>query len=221
MDFFFFFNDDMLRLLCSSDSPTGVWARVPWGPHVSEGDSLCSTAFRGCDCLLVLRLESEKVLDWQLKLKRGGRRTLPHGRVNSLSGDTSPRWTPAASARPAHGPWISPARSEQQQTTAETALANKPHANLISLSLLFMATLLVFPVKPMGVQTIQLAVAPALCQRCQATVHLSPFMDVLFLLLLKWLLVLSVCSFVCGRRHSTANGARPLGAHTLSVTWDS
>jgi len=134
MDFFFFFNDDRLRLLCSSDSPTGVWARVPWGPHVSEGDSLCSTAFRGCDCLLVLRLESEKVLDWQLKLKRGGRRTLPHGRVNSLSGDTSPRWTPAASARPAHGPWISPARSEQQQTTAETALANKPHANLISLS---------------------------------------------------------------------------------------
>jgi len=209
MDFFFFFNDDRLRLLCSSDSPTGVWTRVPWGPHVSEGDSLCSTAFRGCDCLLVLRLESEKVLDWQLKLKRGGRRTLPHGRVNSLSGDTSPRWTPAASARPAHGPWISPARSEQQQTTAETALANKPHANLISLSPLHGNTL--------GVPS----VAPALCQRCQATVHLSPFMDVLFLFLLKWLLVLSVCSFVCGRRHSTANGARPLGAHTLSVTWDS
>jgi hypothetical protein len=48
-----------------------------------------------------------------------------------------------------------------------------------------MATLLVFPVKPMGVQTIQLAVAPALCQRCQATVHLSPFMDVLFLFLFE------------------------------------
>ena len=194
MDFFFFFNDDRLRLLCSSDSPTGVWARVPWGPHVSEGDSLCSTAFRGCDCLLVLRLESEKVLDWQLKLKRGGRRTLPHGRVNSLSGDTSPRWTPAASARPEHGPWICPTGSEQQQTAEETALANKPHTNLVSL-LLFMATLLVSRWNQWvcKVQTMHSAgtgtctfVKDMMPSHCSS---LFLLLDVLFLFLFKWLCV--------------------------------
>ena len=44
------------------------------------------------------------------------RRTLPHGRVNSLSGDTFPRSTPAASARPAHGPWISPTKTSTTNT---------------------------------------------------------------------------------------------------------
>jgi len=123
-------NDDRLSLLGSTQGTHPL-------THGSEYRRTHTSLRESPSAVLhsVLRLKLEKVL------KRGGR-TLPHGRVNSLSGDTSPRWTPAASARPEHGPWICPTGSEQQQTAEETALANKPHTNLVSL-LLFMATLLV------------------------------------------------------------------------------
>ena len=191
MDFLFFFpNDDRLSLLGSTQGTHPLTRGSEYRrTHTSLRESP-STVLHS-----VLRLKLEKVLDGQLTLKRGGR-TLPHGRVNSLSGDTSPRWTPAASARPAHGPWISPARSEQQRTTAETALAKqttrKPH---LSLSLLFMATLLVSRWNQWvcKVQTMHSAgtgtctfVKDMMPSHCSS---LFLLLDVLFLFLFKWLCV--------------------------------
>jgi hypothetical protein len=63
---------------------------------------------------------------------------LPHGRVNSLSGDTSPRSTPAASSRPARGPSTRPAkfnrRSPPQTTSFNNACRATRFAKLLRLA---------------------------------------------------------------------------------------
>lgn len=66
--------------------------------------------------LLQLQLNLDRSVLARREKEGDGREALPHGRVNSLSGDKSPRSSPAASSRPARDPSISPAHVIQNKT---------------------------------------------------------------------------------------------------------